>query len=62
MAEEEDITPALTIGADPDPCIGDPDDLEAGPQNPELCFTWDGLDNWLREEIEEVKGRKWQAL
>ena len=39
MAEEVDMTPTLTIGADLDPCIGNMDDLEAGPQNPELCFT-----------------------
>jgi len=39
MAEEVDMTPALTIGADLDPCIGNPDDSEEGPQDLELNFT-----------------------
>ncbi len=61
MAEEEDMTPALTIRVDPDPCISDLDDTEAGPQNSELCFTWDGPDNWLCEESGEVEGEEMAA-
>jgi len=56
MAEEEAVPPALTPGADPDPLMGDPDDAEFGPQDFELNFTWDGPDDWLREESCEIKG------
>jgi transposase InsO family protein len=58
MAEEVDMTPMLTIGADPDLCIGNPDDLEEGPQDLELNFTWDGPDDWLHEEDGEVEGEE----
>jgi len=58
MAEEEDMTPALTIRVDPDPCISDLDDTEAGPQNSELCFTWDGPDNWLSKEAAKIKEKE----
>jgi hypothetical protein len=36
---KEEVAPALTFGADPDPILGDPDDLGAGPQNFKLHFT-----------------------
>jgi len=39
MAKEVDMTPTLTVGADPDLCIGNSDDLEEGPQDFELNFT-----------------------
>jgi len=39
MAKKVDMTPALTIRADPDPCIGNLDNLEEGPQDLELNFT-----------------------
>ena len=38
MAEEEEVAPALNIGADPDPCLGDPDDLDGDAPN-ELNFA-----------------------
>jgi hypothetical protein len=38
MAEEEAVAPVLHIGADPDPCLGDPDDLE-GDASDELHFA-----------------------
>ena len=45
---EEEVAPALTFGVDPDPCIGDPDDIEVGPQDLDLSFTWDVTDARLR--------------
>jgi hypothetical protein len=33
MAVEEEVAPALTIGADPDPILGDPDETWFGPQD-----------------------------
>ena len=41
MAEEVEVAPTLTTGADLDPCLGDPDDLEGDASN-ELTFDWDG--------------------
>ena len=58
MAVEEDAPlHALTIGADPDPCIGDPDDDEGEAQN-ELIFTWDGPDDWLTEVSSKIEGEE----
>ena len=48
----------LTFGVDPDPILGDLDDIVAGPQDFELCFTWDGPDNWLIDEAAEIKEEK----
>jgi len=52
--EDEVVAPTLTFGVDPDPCLGDPDDLEGNAPN-ELHFAWDGPDNWLREKIGEIE-------
>jgi hypothetical protein len=52
---EEEVAPALTFGVDPDRILGDPDDLGAAPQDFELCFTWDGPDNWLCDEAVEIE-------
>jgi hypothetical protein len=57
MAEEEAVAPMLHIRVDPDPCLGDPDDLEGDAPN-ELHFAWDGPDDWLREEIGEIEGEE----
>jgi hypothetical protein len=57
MAKEVEVAPALTIGADLDPCLGDLDDLE-GDAPDELHFAWDGPDDWLREETGEIKGEE----
>ena len=58
MAVEEDlVAPALNFGADPDPCLGDPDDLE-GDAPDELNFAWDGPDDWLKEELSETEGEE----
>jgi hypothetical protein len=35
--------------------LGDPDDIEEGPQDLEQCFTWDGPDVWLSEEAVEIE-------
>jgi len=37
-AEDKVVAPTLTFGADPDPCLGDPDDLEGNAPD-ELHFT-----------------------
>jgi hypothetical protein len=52
---EEEVASALTFRADPDPILGDPDDLGAGPKDFELHFTWDGLDDWLCKEAAEIE-------
>jgi hypothetical protein len=52
---EEEVAPALTFRADPDPILGDPDEIWFGPQDLEQCFTWDGLDEWLCKETAEIK-------
>jgi hypothetical protein len=58
MAMEEDlVAPALDFGADPDLCLGDPDDLE-GDAPDELNFAWDGPDDWLKEELSEIEGEE----
>jgi hypothetical protein len=58
MAVEEDAPlHTLTIRADPDPCIGDPDDDEGEAQN-ELIFTWDGPDDWLTEVSSKIEGEE----
>jgi hypothetical protein len=55
MVVEEEVAPALTFGADPDPILGDLDDLGASPQDFEPRFTWDGPDNWLCDEAIEIE-------
>jgi hypothetical protein len=57
MAEEVEVAPVLTIGADPDPCLGDPDDLEGNAPN-ELNFTWNGPEDWLMEDLSEIEGEE----
>ena len=57
MAEEEEVAPALNIGADPDPCLGDLDDLDGDAPN-ELNFTWDGPEDWLMEDMSETEGEE----
>ena len=58
MAVEEDlVAPTLNFGVDPDPCLGDPDDLE-GDAPDELNFAWDGPDDWLKEELSEIEGEE----
>ncbi len=52
---EEEVAPALTFGADPDPILGDPDETGIGPQNLDLSFTWDGPDNWLSNKAAEIE-------
>ena len=52
---EEEVAPALTIGADLDPILGDPDETWFGPQDFDLSFTWDGPDDWLSNEAAEIK-------
>jgi len=52
---EEEVAPALTFGADPDPIVGDPDDICVGPQDLAWTFTWDGPDDWLCDEAAEIK-------
>jgi hypothetical protein len=37
--EEEEVAPMLMFGADPDPTLGDPDDIEEGPQDLGQSFT-----------------------
>jgi len=54
MAEEVKVAPALTIGADPDPCLGDPDDFEGDAPN-ELNFAWNGPEDWLMEDLSEIE-------
>jgi hypothetical protein len=49
-AVKEEVAPVLTFGADLDPMLGDPDKIGVGPQDLDLSFTWDGLDDWLCEE------------
>jgi hypothetical protein len=49
------VAPALTFGADLDPILGDPDEIWFGPQDLEQCFTWDGPDKWLCEEMTEIE-------
>ena len=36
---EEEVAPVLTIGVDPDPILGDPDETWFGPQDLEPNFT-----------------------
>jgi hypothetical protein len=55
MAIEEEVAPMLTFGVDLDLCIGDPDDIEVGPQDLDLSFTWDALDVWLSKEAVEIE-------
>ena len=45
--QEEVVPPVLTFRADPDPMLGDPDEIGIGPQDLDLSFTWDGPDDWL---------------
>jgi hypothetical protein len=52
---EEEVAPTLTFGVDPDPILGDSDDLGAGPQDFKPHFTWDGPDNWLSDEAVEIE-------
>jgi hypothetical protein len=54
-AVEEEVAPALTPGVDPDPILGDLDELCIGPQDLEEIFTWDGPDDWLCEEAAEIE-------
>ncbi len=54
-AVEEEVALVLTFGADPDPILGNLDDTCIGPQDFEPCFTWDGLDDWLCEEVAKIK-------
>ncbi len=49
------MAPVLTLGVDLDPILGNPDELEEGPQDLELNFTWDGLDVWLSEKAIEIE-------
>jgi hypothetical protein len=51
------VAPTLHIRADPDPCLGDPDNLE-GDTPDELHFAWDGPDDWLRKETGEIEGEE----
>jgi hypothetical protein len=52
---EEEVPPVLTLGVDPDPILGDPDNIWEGPQDLEPRFTWDVPDDWLCEEAVEIK-------
>jgi hypothetical protein len=54
-AVEEEVAPVLTFRADPDPILGDPDEIWFGPQDLEQCFTWDGPGEWLCEETAEIE-------
>jgi hypothetical protein len=36
---EEEVAPVLTIGVDPDPVLGDPDEICVGPQDLAWTFT-----------------------
>ena len=58
MVVKEVVAPMLTFRADLDLILGNLDDLGAGPQDFELCFTWDGLDNWLCNEAAEIKEKE----
>jgi hypothetical protein len=53
--EEEVVPPTLTFGADPDPVLGDLDEICVGPQDLAWTFTWDGPDDWLCEEAAEIE-------
>jgi hypothetical protein len=55
MVVEEEVAPMLTFGADLDPCISDPDDIEVGLQDLDLSFTWDVLDTWLSEKAVKIE-------
>ena len=57
MAEEETVAPMLTTRVDPDPCLGDPDDLE-GDAPGELNFAWDGPEDWLKKDLSEIEGEE----
>ncbi len=52
---KEKVAPTLTFGADLDPILGDPDETGIGPQDLDLSFTWDGLDDWLSDEAAKIK-------
>jgi hypothetical protein len=54
-AEEEEVPLALTFGADPDPMLGDLDEVCIGPQDLDLSFTWDAPDDWLCNEMAEIE-------
>jgi hypothetical protein len=49
------VAPTLTIEADPDPILGDPDDIDPGPQDFKPHFTWEGPDDWLCKETAEIE-------
>jgi len=52
---EEKVALTLTFRADPDPILGDLDETDAGPQDFEPHFTWDGPDDWLSEEAIKIE-------
>ena len=52
---EEEVAPTLTPKADLDPILGDLDELCIGPQDLAWTFTWDGPDDWLCDEVAEIK-------
>jgi len=58
MVEKEEVAPVLTPGADPDPIVGDPDEICVGPQDLEWTFTWNGPDDWLCDEVAKIKEEK----
>jgi len=45
----------LTFGVDPDPILGDPDDICIGLQDLAWTFTWDGPGNWLCDKVAKIK-------